>query len=399
MRINIISATDCNVLITNASSVGSVAVIRSLGRAGHNIFACDPSPDAIGFKSSYTDNFEVCPSEQSDSFIKWLRCYIDSNNIRFVIPSEGVLLALYNDFNEFSQYLPLVEDKDTTYRGMSKWDLFYRLINHENSKVSEHLPEHLLLKSGEDISAIESMDFPVFIKYDELYRKNSSNFSGVVEADNADGASEILNCSLHDYDRILVQEFVEGVGCGVFLLIFDGEVKAKFMHLRVHEVPYTGGASSLRKNWWNEEVYQDALAKVLAIGWQGVVMVEYRWKPETNDFYLMEMNCRFWGSLHLALFSGVDFPKLLIDCCDGRISNEVVCSKEKISCRFTFPKEVNYIKSILKSKDLTWLVKIKAVVEFFYLFLMVDVKSDFLFPRDNKLYFIRLYRFLKTLGR
>ena len=49
------------------------------------------------------------------------------------------------------------------------------------------------------------------------------------------------------------------------------------------------------------------------IGWNGVAMLEYRRDPSTGDFRLLELNARFWGSLHLALAAGVDFPRLLLD--------------------------------------------------------------------------------------
>ncbi len=58
---------------------------------------------------------------------------------------------------------------------------------------------------------------------------------------------------------------------------------------------------------------EDARLKLEAMDWHGVAMMEYRWDPETDRFYLMEMNARFWAALHLALFSGVNFPLLLAD--------------------------------------------------------------------------------------
>lgn len=39
-------------------------------------------------------------------------------------------------------------------------------------------------------------------------------------------------------------------------------------------------------------------------------MVEFRITPE-GEAYLMEVNTRFWGSLQLAVDSGVDFPLML----------------------------------------------------------------------------------------
>ena len=46
------------------------------------------------------------------------------------------------------------------------------------------------------------------------------------------------------------------------------------------------------------------------VGWQGAMMAEFK-VTETGKPYLIEVNGRFWGSLQLAISSGVDFPKLL----------------------------------------------------------------------------------------
>ena len=46
-------------------------------------------------------------------------------------------------------------------------------------------------------------------------------------------------------------------------------------------------------------------------------MVEFKIDRETGHPYLMEVNGRFWGSLQLAIDSGVDFPRLLLDVASG----------------------------------------------------------------------------------
>ena len=49
-----------------------------------------------------------------------------------------------------------------------------------------------------------------------------------------------------------------------------------------------------------------------ALKWNGVAMVEF--KKDNNDgiYKLMEINPKFWGSLELALQSGVEFDEMLI---------------------------------------------------------------------------------------
>ena len=52
-------------------------------------------------------------------------------------------------------------------------------------------------------------------------------------------------------------------------------------------------------------------------------MVEYKRDSSTGQPYLMEVNGRFWGSLQLAIDSGVDFPRILVACALGEKSREI----------------------------------------------------------------------------
>ena len=55
-----------------------------------------------------------------------------------------------------------------------------------------------------------------------------------------------------------------------------------------------------------------AAVKILEkVQWTGVAMVEFKIDREKNIAMLLEVNARFWGSLQLAISSGVDFPYLL----------------------------------------------------------------------------------------
>lgn len=110
----------------------------------------------------------------------------------------------------------------------------------------------------------------------------------------------------------LIQERLEGEGRGVFILIWHGELKAFFCHRRIREKPSLGGVSvyseSIPPDW---ELINKSVALLRRIGWHGPAMVEFKLDKRTGELKLMEINGRFWGSLQLAIDSGVNFPVLL----------------------------------------------------------------------------------------
>jgi ATP-grasp in the biosynthetic pathway with Ter operon len=103
------------------------------------------------------------------------------------------------------------------------------------------------------------------------------------------------------------QEYVTGHGFGIEMLFDRGRLVWHFAHERVHELPLTGGASSYRRSILAPSRMLDGAAHLLSeLEWHGVAMVEFR--GAGDDWCLMEINPRLWGSLALAIDCGVDFP-------------------------------------------------------------------------------------------
>jgi predicted ATP-grasp superfamily ATP-dependent carboligase len=118
---------------------------------------------------------------------------------------------------------------------------------------------------------------------------------------------------------VLLQQRIVGPGTGIFLLRWDGEPRAVFAHRRLREKPPSGGVSVYSESIAADpELVARSLALLEALRWQGVAMVEYKRDAASGTPYLMEINGRFWGSLQLAIDSGVDFPGLLVECASGR---------------------------------------------------------------------------------
>jgi predicted ATP-grasp superfamily ATP-dependent carboligase len=60
----------------------------------------------------------------------------------------------------------------------------------------------------------------------------------------------------------------------------------------------------------NDDLIRQSIALFKEIGIVGVAMTEYKVDVRTGTPVLMEINPRFWGSLQLAIYAGVNFPVL-----------------------------------------------------------------------------------------
>jgi len=379
--------------VVQAETLGALAVIRSLGRAGYTVHACSPQADALGLMSRFAAQRVVCPPYASAAFLGWLRRYLRAHPISAIVPSESLLLALRPYFEEFSQLLCGCQEEQALYAGLSKFDLFSTLM--QTSSAGDHLPPALLIEDTRNlpgVSDLSRLPRPLYLKVDGSYAKQQGDGGRVAKAESPEQAQAILRSLAARFNRAIVQGFIPGRGVGAFFLLHRGELLAEFMHVRLHEIPYTGGPSSLRASWRHPSIRSDALAKLRCMRWEGVAMMEYRWDPRNDEFHLLEMNGRFWGSLHLPLWAGVDFPRLLLDAFYGFAPRAILDYPLGVRCRDTFPGELQYLWSRLRDSRLALGPKLWSLLEFLLLGANPKVHSDLFFPGDRALYFRSLAR-------
>lgn len=381
-----------SILVPVAGSMAGIGVIRSLGKAGYRVHAAAAEAGALGLRSRFATETVVHPPTSSPEFVGWLRQYLGTWNINMVMPGWRSDLHLDPVLCEFSKLFPYSDSADILRIARSKSLLFNRLA--EGGKGHRaNLPPYIVLDfDSQEPSEKELSTFPLplFIKVDSALARESAG-DAVIRVTSTSEALRQLRGLAGRYRMALIQGYVPGQGVGAFILRWEGRTIARMMHLRLHEMPHTGGASSLRRTWWNETIMRDAELKLSHLGWEGVAMVEYRWDPVTTKFYLMEMNLRFWGSLHLALYAGVDFPRLLADAFLMRfIPHFPIGIERDMICRNTLPFELGYLVSLWRDSEVPLGHKIYAGLEAVKLCLDLRVRNDLLYPGDRRLYFERI---------
>ncbi|MGQ0445735.1 MAG: hypothetical protein ACT4O2_11595 [Beijerinckiaceae bacterium] len=213
---------DYPVLVTDAQTLGAVAVIRSLGRAGYPVYSCAVREDALGFQSNYSIGHTTSPDYGSADFIDWVREYICKHEIRAIVPSEDFLLEIRPNFQEFSSLLPYSPSEQVVYAGMSKVEQILRFTRGPlAAQTASHIPPFLLVddSSGRPLPEnMESLGLPLYRKVDGYFGKGR-NRGHVYRTVSLDDAESRLVQALAGYKKILVEGHVPGRGAGAFFLL------------------------------------------------------------------------------------------------------------------------------------------------------------------------------------
>jgi hypothetical protein len=397
-----VNAADFPILVTDAQTVAGLACLRSLAQAGYPVWVIGENDDMLCFDSVFATRKEICPAYASADFSDWVFDFVKKHGIRLVLPTERFLISLGDRLDEIRPFLHTRVPLETLKISFSKTRLFQAFEDAPDPKLRDFLPPYRIVDLSRPATLetlkISGWKGPFFIKCDALESKDGSP-SQVVKVSKRERLLVELAKLSTSYTRVLLQDYVTGRGAGAFLLRWQGRLMARFAHQRLHEIPYTGGHSSLRCAHVDEELFADAERRAALLGWEGPAMFEYRQDPKSGRFALMELNARFWGSLHLALYAGVDFPKILADLVRGAAVEPQLAYDEKCLARLTVPGEIQHTWSFLKDRQRPLHAKLGKLCEFFWLFVKPGVRDDLFYPGDRRVFFSTLRKYVLSFFR
>jgi predicted ATP-grasp superfamily ATP-dependent carboligase len=316
------------VLVTDGHWRKTLAVVRSLGRKGVQVTVGERTFLNTSFLSKYCARRMVYPSPRRypDQFIDFIIEEIKRNHYECLYPmEEETLLLLAQHRSEISKYtyllisdsqkIEFVRDKGNLLRfaethGIPIPKTFYSLEN----------PEHDMVQG------------PAVIK-----PRISSGSFGIAYVRRKEDLLPLYQKIHARYPFPLIQEWIpDGAGTYGFSALFDeaSSVKAAFIHKKLRTYPIQGGPSTLREGVQQSQVMELGLSLLKSLNWTGVAMAEFKVDPRDGIPKLMEINPRFWGSLHLAILSGVDFPYLILRMARGETVEPVLHYSTGTRCRW-----------------------------------------------------------------
>lgn len=301
------------ILTTDPEERIGLYAIRYLGRAGAHVdcIARDNGPDnPLGFLSRYVRRKIYLPKSL---FVDAFRQFLLRRSTEYdvIIPIDVSTMLVVQDFSstEPIRCSYLIPKKDSLILADNK-----ELLTQHAQKEGLKCPRTYVRVAPDDIDDLSrsGLTFPCIIKFrgdnreshwkpDERYR--------IVRTHKELSVSYKEMHAIEPYP--IIQEYIYGKGYGYFAL-YDKKhkLKAQFCHKRIREYPIAGGPSSCCESYYDDELIRVGRRLLESLEWTGLAMVEFKYDQWRKNLYIIEVNPRYWGSLPLAVLSGVNFPVL-----------------------------------------------------------------------------------------
>jgi predicted ATP-grasp superfamily ATP-dependent carboligase len=298
-------------VVAEVAWVNGLAAIRSLGRRGLRVLALDHRPYALGFRSRYAEpRLAPDPLEDEDGFVAALRSLAEEtdDDALPVFPTHD------EHVNAIARHADVLADR---YRfPFPSWDVLERIQSKRHQletaeSVGLPVPRTFHPTSRDEaLAAGEELGFPVLVKpsanvgFRRSHRRQLFRCESAAELESAYEAA-----APHEP---MVQELIPGGDEELYTLGSyvnrEGEALGLFSGHKLSQTRGFMGSARVGEALWVEEVVEQGLAFLRALGFHGISQVETKRDPRDGRHKLMEVNPRLWQWHSLAAACGVDLP-------------------------------------------------------------------------------------------
>jgi predicted ATP-grasp superfamily ATP-dependent carboligase len=280
-------------------------IARSLHRHGVSVdVASFPGAPRIRSRAVSQHRTIAEPQANGAEFVQQLRALITDRGHEVLIPTDDCMLtAISEHYRELADLLHIACPPPEITRLVLDKTATLKIAQDCGVQVPK---TEIVSNSSQLHNLIDSFPFPWVLK----------------PAEKETRMEEVKSCTLTTGDEVrvtfpagrefappmLVQQYCAGAGVGVEILLHQAECIAAFQHRRLKELPHTGGVSvAAVAEGVDDALLRSSLTLLRALQWEGVAMVEYK-MDSAGRAVLMEVNGRYWGTIALPIFAGIDFP-------------------------------------------------------------------------------------------
>ena len=295
------------VLLLSGKGATSRQILYCLKRADMNIHAIG-SQRSILFHSRQIEKFHIAPlsaaSIDRDAFAAKINTLNDIERFDFIIPGAGtdILCAANDKINIVPFPVPSVESYCVL---NDKWQ-FYRLCQDNRVPVpgTKFFNDKYALRES-----LQEKKKRIVVK------PTTEGYSaGIVFANGKAGlAKPIFDNSAYQFKPLIAQEFIEGTDIDLSVLAWKGEIQKAAIQIRINkDIIFVE----------NSEILEFAQKLIRVTNYCGVAHFDARISAADGTLYFLECNPRFWGTIHAALFCGLNFVAEGLRVAEGRSISE-----------------------------------------------------------------------------
>jgi predicted ATP-grasp superfamily ATP-dependent carboligase len=171
------------------------------------------------------------------------------------------------------------------------------------------------------------------IRYASNYRDLVTSYREIYEIEKDDELADT---------KPIVQEYIGGPTYLTQGLSQHGKVKIVVPHRKIREWPISGGITTRATTITEPRLVEYTTRVMEALNWHGECGMEWKYDEERDDFYFIEMNPRFEGSVDIAIKAGVNLPKLLLDVIHEKTVPDDLEYRPDTHYRFFFKQDFKY---------------------------------------------------------
>ena len=296
------------VFVTDGFWRKSLAAVRALANSGLKTGVGERTPLASALFSKYASWRHIYPSRDlyPDRFLSWLEKLAKTGKYdALIVPEEETCLLIARNKERFARFIRIpLPEYDVMNFSRNKFSLVSRAID-----LGVPSPNTKLISSITDIYDYENCwKFPLVLK-----PVNGSGGHGIQYVYNKERLETICEDTLNKFGKLLLQDYIPGnESYGVSVLFNErNEMRSAFVHKKLRQYPSTGGASTYAVSVKYPKLVEISEVLLKSLRWYGAANVEFKIDQRDNIPKLMEVNPRLWGSLQLAISSGVNIPYML----------------------------------------------------------------------------------------
>lgn len=297
-------------VVLQASGPNSVAIIRSLGRLGIPVIACDRDPRALGLLSKH-----VTPWFTRDALTDPEGFAEDILNLGRTLPAKGVLFPTHD---EAISALGPHEDAvaEFFHRPWSPWARMERTMDKSGQHAAARaigFPVPLTVEpadAADAVALVADMRLPVILKprLSPDFRKRFK--TQVLECNDVEELRR--NWELAAPYEPQMSEVIPGGDERIWSLGSyrgaNGERWASFTGRKLRQYPTRFGTGRSAESHWDPEYAERCHALLDELGFHGISQLETKRDTRDGRDYLIEVNTRSWLWVGLATAAGVNLP-------------------------------------------------------------------------------------------